>query len=151
MNAERARSALSQLAQARAELDDFARKYNGLVAELKANSNVKIAVEGVRQSTPEQELRRRATVYYQFAGLDRTRAVAISNEISKAGWHIPGQQKVSNRVNEVRYSPNDIKVAELLQQDANAALQAQNLKISLKLQESREVKQGIPEIWIYEP
>jgi hypothetical protein len=151
LNKERADSALSQLAQARAELDNFTKQYNDLVAALKANSSVKLEVESVKQTSPEQGLRRRASVYFHYSGLDREHAAQIRQHLNELGWHIPGQQRVSNRVNEIRYIPQDKPVAELLQKEAGSVLLALHLKIDLKLEERRDAKQGLPEIWIYEP
>ena len=62
---------------------------NDLIADLKINNSLKIKGEAIKQSTPEQELRRRATVYFHFSGLDHARATAITNELAKSGWHIP--------------------------------------------------------------
>jgi hypothetical protein len=94
----------------------------------------------------------RATVYFQFAGFDRGKAVEISNAISKRGWDIPGQQRTPQAVgtNEIRYNPKDEDTAKQLKADSSAALRDLDMDINLALQSNPSVKIGIPEIWIWQ-
>ena len=65
---------------------------------------------------------------------------------------MPGQELTKNAMNTnvIRFYPKDKKTAECLKADADAALQTQGYSITLTLEPNPNVKEGIPEIWIYQ-
>jgi len=93
-----------------------------------------------------------ATVYFQFAGFTADEADKVREFLSKRGWKMPGQELTKNAMNTnvIRFYPKDKKTAECLKADADAALQAQGYSITLTLEPNPNVKEGIPEIWIYQ-
>lgn len=88
------------------------------------------------------------TVYLQFAGLTRAEAVEISSRMKLLGWSIPGEERVKNGVNQVRFNPDveaDKTAAELLAAD----LRATGLTTVTAVANDR-VKTGALEIWLSE-
>ncbi|TRD05955.1 hypothetical protein FJV76_08735 [Mesorhizobium sp. WSM4303] len=63
------------------------------------------------------------TVYLQFTGLTRNAAIEISSRMQQLGWNIPGEERVKEGANEVRFNPAveaDEEAAELLAADLRA-------------------------------
>ncbi|CDZ68158.1 DNA/RNA non-specific endonuclease [Neorhizobium galegae bv. orientalis] len=89
------------------------------------------------------------TVYFQFAGFTRDAAVAISADLKKLGWTIPGEERRLRQAagqNEVRYAPGDEGArakAELLAADIRALDHTQVIAVPNGL-----IKPGTLEIWI---
>lgn len=147
-----ASDAVDRVEQARVELAALLENQNTIIQELREKnvvspSVVPIPPQSTATDTPKP------TIYFQFAGFTRAEAVTISNDIAKAGWRIPGQERTSAAVNtnQIRFNTADRKTVEQLKKDADAVLQARGFDISLMLQENPKVKPGIPEIWIYKP
>jgi hypothetical protein len=139
----------------RRKLDDMIKQVNALVENQgsivdalgKANAKPdKIA--GVQQTAPLPDVKR-TTVYFQFAGFERSDATEISRALRQRGWSIPGEERTTAAVNtnEVRFNPADQRIAEQLQKDGNDTLKSYG--IELKLSSNRSVTAGIPEIWIF--
>lgn len=102
---------------------------------------------GTLKSRLGLERPRDATVYFQFAGMTRGDAVAISNDLKALGWKIPGEQRTgaAARQNEVRYgAPADAQAAALLAAD----LRAQGQRRVTRAVQNRDIKPGTIEIWI---
>jgi DNA/RNA endonuclease G (NUC1) len=62
-------------------------------------------------------------VYLQFAGLTRDEASEISGRLQVLGWNMPGEERVKESTNEVRFNPSvaaDETAAELLAADLRA-------------------------------
>lgn len=95
------------------------------------------------------ELASGETVYFQFAGFTRDAAVAISTDLKKLGWAIPGEERRLRQAagqNEVRYTKGDDEArakAELLAADIRAMDQTQVTAVPNDL-----IKPGTLEIWI---
>jgi hypothetical protein len=111
-----------------------------------AQSDAQVALNQLSQlknanaASPPVGGERQATVYFQFAGLDRLLAKRISDKIQESGWAIPGEERTSAAIwtNEIRYNSHDQAKAELLTHDANAALRAMNIAITLAPTQNKE-------------
>lgn len=91
------------------------------------------------------------TVHFQFAGMTRGSAEALSAQLRKLGWAIPlpGEERTEAAIgrNEVRYNPaseTDRTAAELLAADIVAA----GHRASVQPVANELVKQGTIEIWV---
>ncbi len=123
-----------------------------VVTDLKKGSLTSTTIEAVpvAQTTDTE---RKPTVYFQFAGFERTEAQAISNAIKKFGWTIPGEERTPAAVktNEIRYNVENRAAAQQLEKDAQRSLRELNINIALRLRETKEAKSGFVEIWVYKP
>lgn len=91
--------------------------------------------------------RPRATVYFQFAGMTRAEAEAVSGELTALGWTIPGEERTERAVgvNEVRFNPisaEDSAAAEQLVTDLR------NAGRMVRLAPTRLIEPGFLEVWI---
>jgi hypothetical protein len=87
------------------------------------------------------------TVYFQFAGMTREDAVAISERMQSLGWKIPGEERTGAAAgqNEVRYGAKaDQEAAELLTRDLKAAGVIRMGPAAL----NPKIKPGMLEIWV---
>ena len=139
--------ATDRVERAMGELSALLQNQKTIIAELKSNKVIPSSVEPVRPPSPVTYTPQ-STIYFQFAGFTREEAVAISNDIVKAGWKIPGQERtpVAVNTNQIRFNAADKETAKRLKEDADTALQQRGINIALTLQENAKVKPGIPEI-----
>lgn len=144
--------AVDRAERAMVELAALLKNQNTIIQELQKKNVVSPSVVALHAQSTVTDTPK-PTIYFQFAGFAREEAVAISNDIAKTGWRIPGQERTSAAVNtnQIRFNSTDRNTAEQLKKDTDAVLQARGLDISLLLQENPKVKPGIPEIWIYKP
>jgi DNA/RNA endonuclease G (NUC1) len=86
------------------------------------------------------------TVYFQFAGMKREDAKAISDKLKAVGWSIPSEERTSTAAgyNEVRYGSDDDRLAaELLAADLRALGRS-----GVRATRSSQVKPKFPEVWV---
>ncbi len=90
--------------------------------------------------------RPKSTVYFQFAGMSREEAVAISRKLKALGWAIPGEERTgaAAKQSEVRYGAEaDRPVAEQLVADLKA------LGFSrMSAKRNASIKPAFLEIWV---
>jgi hypothetical protein len=87
------------------------------------------------------------TVYFQFAGMTREDAVALSARMQALGWKIPGEERTGAAAgqNEVRYGAKaDQDAAELLAAD----LKASGVTRMTGAKSNPKIKPGTLEIWV---
>ncbi|MBB2671531.1 UNVERIFIED_ORG: DNA/RNA endonuclease G (NUC1) [Rhizobium esperanzae] len=104
------------------------------VADLEARASRQETIIGPQTRAPLDALkariglaeRPRQTVYFQFAGMTRGNAVALSEAIQTLGWNVPNEERTpaASNLNEVRYNPRstaDKAAALMLAADLIAA------------------------------
>lgn len=140
------------------KLNSVIRNQTSIVDDLKPSNTARLEKVEVLEPTRMKEspsanssLPRKSTVYFQFAGFSREEAKSISEVIKRNGWSIPGEERTTLAINtnQIRFSPNDLPIAEALKVDADHALATLGLNITLSLKENSTVKEGVPEIWLY--
>lgn len=107
------------------------------VADLEGRAAREETAIGPQTRVPLDGLKRRIglaerpkqTIDFQFAGMTRGNAVALSEAMQALGWNVPGEERTAAaaNVNEVRYNPGSVAdkaAADLLAADLVAAGQA---------------------------
>lgn len=86
-------------------------------------------------------------VYLQFAGLTRSAAVDVGQQLRQVNWDVPGEERTANadKVNEVRYGESDRDAAQLLVGDLRALGWT---KAKLAPKPYSKIKRGNLEVWI---
>ena len=123
-----------------------------MIADLESKSTQTIGptaagLIGTLKSRLDWDAARGITVYFQYAGLAKPDAQAITADLKSLGWTVPGEEMVpaAKARNGVYYtSPDDLQEATLLAAD----LRAQGQRQVNRVERIKGGKAGTLEVWV---